>query len=335
MPKKGRKKLRISEAKLDKFYPLDLPWWFTVSQDWEPEDKGPVLLVLVYLWTKGGRAPNDKKIIRASGVSLKVWEGITSRIGAFFRLDAGDLVQDALLTLYTSKSKTYVSNQVKAVNAINTRHERNRAKAALKKTADATPSNTPSTTWSNNLDATPSSTPSSTPGPVRAISSFLDLRSSLKPGEDPNARVMPMTPGEIDAEIAAAIAAYPKTRTTPEGKTVEVVIGESAAGLARAFLTANPHYPLTLAAKYTAKTGTRPRNWEKFIADPPAASVVLTAYERALKARAETRLKVSGESTPAPKELRGIVERIQAGATAAPEEMADLAPIARRIYAEA
>lgn len=119
-----------------------------------------------------------------------------------------------------------------------------------------------------------------------------------------------MSAEEIDAEIDAAIKAYPTRRELPGGGTTGVYIGEDAKALARAYLAANPHYPLKLAAQYTAKTDKRPRNWATWIANPPATSVVLTAYEATLKERAERRAASEAFEPADPTALRAKVREI-------------------------
>jgi uncharacterized protein YdaU (DUF1376 family) len=289
-------------AKLDKFFPLDLAWIAKASEDWDSKDAGPVLWVLFYLWPKGGRAPNDaRKLATVAGISLKAWKGVRERVGTFFREDAGDLVQDFMVKLYAEKLAAFQSNKKKADAAIAARWEKGK-----KSTPSNTPGNTPSIPSSN--------TPGSTPASVRADLSYSDLKISSEREEGSSATAVPTV--TVDEEITAALRAYPKTRKLPNGGETDVRIGENARDLAAAFLAAHPGYPLALAARYTAHRDKFPKDFANWLLDPPAADIVLAAYDAHLKARG---LKRASDYSPAdPASLRALVGAINSHAEGSP-----------------
>jgi uncharacterized protein YdaU (DUF1376 family) len=286
-------------AKLDEFIPLHLGWIAKESKDWPSEDVGPILMVIFYLWPKGGRALNDvRKLAKVAGVSPRAWVGIRKTAGDFFREEGDDLVQDFLGDLYAEKSRVYLGNRSKAQKGAAARWGNSRTNA---------PSNAPSNASGN----APSIAPRYAKSMLRA-SSCIDLKNSERE-EESNARPVPVSSAAV--EITEAIDAYPRSRTV-SGVTTEVRIGEeSARALAAEFLTRNREYPLAWAARYTAKTDKCPRDFSNWIADPPAAERVLAFYHAALRDKREKRAAVEGESLKSdPAQLRAMVEEITTNA---------------------
>jgi len=270
----------MSESSIHKWFPFDISWYLTASQSWDPAWGGPVLWVLCKMWPDGARTLNDDRALaQTARVSLATWKKIRVGLGDFFRVDGDFLVQDVLAAKHAENVVKYTKRVDKGKNAIAARWEKQRAKDSL--------SNTPSITSGD--------TPSIPQVPIRGINlSFLG--SDLEREEGSNATAVPTFP-EDHPEILGALAAFPKTRLVPGGGSTQVRIGENAARLAAAYLTKNPTYPLTLAAKYTARTDKHTPDFQNWITNPPAASVVMAAYEAFLRQREADRIAREGLST--------------------------------------
>ena len=297
----------MSEKKLDQFFPLDLGWIAKSSQSWAPEDAGPLFFVILYLWENGGRAPdNDRVLGLIARISPKKWRFAKEKVGAFFRYENGEIIQDYLVSLYAEKQAKHLSNSTKAAKG---------AKAKWEKARSASPSWIAPSTTSSIAPSIPPSDASSNAWDMLRASSYSSLNLDLKREEDSIARPVPEIPVNPSCpEILETLRAYPKVRHLPNGSTTAVRVTESSAHLAAAYLTRYPTYPLALAARYTAKRDKCPKDFENWIADPPAASVVMAAYDAHLKAEAEEKVKKAGiplvDARVLREEIRNLVDEV-------------------------
>ena len=272
----------MSDSSIEKWFPMDIDWILRASQGWDSAWGGPVLWVLCKMWPAGGRTlNNDRELANAARVSVATWKKIRLGLGDFFRVDGEFLVQDTLAEKHAENLAKYTARVNKATNAANAGWDKRRSKDA--------PSNAPSIAPGN-----ASSMPRES---VRVINLGFNLGSDLGEEQGSNATAVP-TFAPDHPEILAALAKYPKTRMVTGGGTTQVRIGENAGALAAAYLTKNPTYPLRLAASYTARTDKYAPDWHNWIANPPAAAVVLAAYDAYLKEKGLPR-----ESTAEPRKV--------------------------------
>ncbi len=285
----------MAEVVLDQFIPLPLGWIATAAQDWEADDAGPIFFVILYMWPKGCRVRNDpKKLAAVAKVTPKAWARILASLGGFFRVDGDYLVQDFLAALYVEKSKVRGSNVSRASKGA-------QARWGTKPAADA----------SSNAPGNASSIASGNAPDILRASSSLDLKSFLEGEEKTIARAVPVSPD--DPEITQALLKFPRTRALDGGGTAEVVVGQNAKFEAAVYLTEHPGYPLLAAVRYSAAQGKRMRNWDNWIANPPAQARVLAWLDGDLKEKGEKRReehKNKGYTLATPRALRPLVREI-------------------------
>jgi hypothetical protein len=84
-----------------------------------------------------------------------------------------------------------------------------------------------------------------------------------------------------DAVVTNFLAAYPKTREREGGRTERVHVGEGDRPLVAQAMTADPGYPWLDAARWYAKSTTRPKNLREWLLNPTAREIVLKATKSA------------------------------------------------------
>lgn len=104
------------------------------------EEHGTYCLLLFHMWQNGGSLPdNDTDLARMLGASPAKWKKLRARVGGFFEVHNGSLMQERLQKQWNYAVENHNRNSEKASKAAKLRWEKERAVKGITTVLQAMP----------------------------------------------------------------------------------------------------------------------------------------------------------------------------------------------------